>query len=114
MRRRFRRRPPLWLWLVVCLAAALAARGWFSPPAATATLLPGQAAVLAVVDGQTLQLSPAHQGRPAALVRLLGVEVSDETAAQEWLSAHLVGQVARIELDKRRRDADGAQFAYVY
>lgn len=70
--------------------------------------------VAAVIDGRTLRIAPQTPGDAELAVRLLGIEIANDAAACEYLAANIVGQSVRIELDKRRRDTDGAQFAYVY
>jgi hypothetical protein len=112
MSRRFRRRPSL--WLAIGIAVALAGRSWLDQRDEVSTVLPDEAVVLAVVDGQTLELAPLDNSRPATRVRLLGIQVVDDVAARQWLAANLANQTVRIELDKRRRATDGAQLAYVY
>jgi len=110
MSRRFRRRPPLWLWLALGIVTALVGRAWLTRPAEIATVLADDAVVLSIVDGQTLEVDSS----PATRVRLLGICVVDEVSAQQWLASNLINQTVRIELDKRRRAMDGAHLAYVY
>lgn len=114
MSRRFRRRPPLWLWLALGIVAALVGRGWLDWRDEVPTLLPGEAVVLSIADGQTLEVAAENGGRPAVRVRLLGVRIVDDFSARQWLASNVVHQTVRIELDKRRRATDGAQLAYVY
>ena len=114
MSRRFRRRPPLWLWLAVGIAAALVGRGWLDRRDENPTVLADEAVVLSVADGQTLEVAAENGTRPATRVRLLGIRVVDDPSARHWLAANLLHQTVRIELDKRRRATDGAQLAYVY
>jgi endonuclease YncB( thermonuclease family) len=114
MSRRFRRRPSLWLWLALGIAVALAGRSWLDRRDEVSTVLPDEAVVLAIVDGQTLELAPQDNSRPATRVRLLGIHVVDDFSAHQWLASNLANQPVRIELDKRRRATDGTQLAYVY
>jgi endonuclease YncB( thermonuclease family) len=112
MTRRFRRRMPAWLWLSAVAAAILSLRCVLSRDESTPTLAEGTATVAAVIDGRTL--SVAHAEGESIEVRLLGLKVSNDAQAQSWLTENVVDQTVRIELDKRRRDRDGAQLAYVY
>lgn len=114
MRRRFRRRPPLWLWLALGIVAALAGRAWLDREGAASTVVAGEAVVLSAVDGQTLEVAAQDAKGPATRVRLLGIRVVDDASARQWLASSLVNQTVRIELDKRRRSTDGAQLAYIY
>jgi endonuclease YncB( thermonuclease family) len=114
MSRRFRRRPPLWLGLMTCLIAAFLVRGWLTPQDDQRDIPPGLAKVQEVVDGKTLMALSASAPGPPQRIRLLGVALTDERAAAQWLNDAVAGQTIRIELDKRRRAGDGAQLAYVY
>ncbi len=114
MSRQFRRRPPSWLWLVVGVAAALAGRAWLYPRDEVSTVLPDDAVVLSIMDGQTLEVAAQSATQPPTRVRLLGIRVVDNASAQQWLKSNLAQQTVRIELDKRRRATDGAPLAYVY
>lgn len=110
MARRFRRRPPLWLWFTAALFLLVVGRWFLSQRQSESPITARTFRVLRIVDGRTLQVEESG----SATVRLLGVEVRDENAASTYLAEHLVGQTIDIELDKRRRDRDGAQLAYVY
>jgi endonuclease YncB( thermonuclease family) len=114
MPRRFRRRPPLWLWLVLGVAVALAGRSWLDRLDEVPTVLAGEAVVLSIIDGQTLEVAVQDEARKATRVRLLGIRVVDGASAHQWLASNLVHQTVRIKLDKRRRATDGAHLAYVY
>ena len=114
MSRRFRRRPPPWLWLTLGIAAALGGRCWLDQQGETSTLFLGDAIVSSVIDGQTLEIAARTEGQAAGRVRLLGIQVSDQASARDWLAANLIKKTVRIELDKRRRAPDGAQLAYLY
>jgi endonuclease YncB( thermonuclease family) len=112
MRQRFRRRPPLSFWLLSGLVALVLGRWWSDRREAAPALAEGFATVTGIVDGSTLQVK--NSDAAAIQVRLLGIRVSDSSAAEAWLSEKLAGREVYIELDKRRRAADGANLAYVY
>jgi endonuclease YncB( thermonuclease family) len=114
MARRFRRRPPAWLWLTVASVLVLASRWLVSQRDAVPVLIEGDAVVRGVIDGRTLTVEVGGEQPGLAQVRLLSIELRDDAAAREWIQQNLVGEPVRIELDKRRRDRDGAQLAYVY
>jgi len=112
MSRRFRRRPPAWFWLALVVAIALLGRGQLhqAPPESG---LPDEAVVSSIIDGQTLEVRPTAD--PSSIrVRLLGIKISDDAQARQWMMTNVVGHNIRIERDKRRRANDGAQLAYVY
>jgi len=114
MSRRFRRRPPSWFYLAMAIAAALLGRALLDRTKEAPGLLPGDALVSAVIDGQTLELAQQDEAKGTARIRLLGIHVIDEDAARQWLTANVVGRNVHFELDKRRRANDGAQLVYVY
>jgi len=116
MRRRFRRRPPGWFWLAALAAGAVAYRWWTAPHSESPLLTDRSAKAVAVIDGRTLGVVPSSSPSQSIVpVRLLGLaRVADESAAQDWLRENVAGQTVRLEFDKRRRDSDGANLAYVY
>ena len=113
MSRRFQRRPPPWLWVTTGIILALAIRWWLGPHNRPVLLKPGTATVATAIDGRSVTIATSPDDLPIR-VRLLGVKLVDEEAARQWLLQNVVGETVGIELDKRRQDADGACFAYLY
>lgn len=114
-RRIYRRRLPSWFWLAAVLALAVGYRWSTAPRDDTMPVAEGWAQAIDVVDGYTLLVSPADDSGGAAVsVRLIGITKPHNPAAVQWLRDRVVNQQIRIDLDKRRRDADGTSLAYVY
>ena len=139
MRRSFRRRPRLTLMLLALLAAAVLLRiGWdmgrqslvASRPGALAgldapgaPLAEGPCTIVRAIDGQTLvarqTAGSASGGRrerdTQQPVRLLGIQVdpAHAAAARNYLDQFASRPNVRLELDKRRLDAQGRFLAYV-
>jgi endonuclease YncB( thermonuclease family) len=113
--RRFRRRPPAWVWIAGLLAIAVAARWFLVAGDKPANLPAGPALVVAVLDGRTLRIIAAASTAGEDLpVRLIGLKASSDDAAARDRLSHLVGKTVELALDKRRQDRDGVPLAYVY
>lgn len=133
--RRFRRRSPPWV-LLVLLAVWLAWRiGWQGgqPPHAPvpeAPLPEGDYQVLRVVDGDTLIVRPLAQAPDAApaseglRVRLLGIDCPESVRpdypvepwgpeAAQFTREFVAGGLVRLQFDRRRMDRYDRWLAYV-
>jgi micrococcal nuclease len=115
------------LAVAAILAGALGRVAWETLPRATAQPETGaetqDASVTRVVDGDTIEVSPAVDGTED--VRLIGADTPETVApgqpvepcgpeASAFTKQHLEGQSVTLEFDEEREDRYGRALAYVW